>query len=428
MTRTAPLLLTFLIVLLAAAAPAGATYRGDNGRLAVAFASGGEPSALYTMNPDGSERVRLTAPGRAVFDPSWSADGSKIVFQAATDAGMDLFMVDADGTDEVRLTTDGKSLHPALSPDGRNIAFVHDQYPSYVAIVMRLDGSERRGYGAASPFDGPNFSPNGGYIAFSRSAFSRPDSNGVRRQTFRIVAASLAGTGEGTLTPESVRAHGPSYAPNGQRIVYSSDDGALHLVDIDGTGGSELPDTGGELADSDPVFSPDGRRIAFGSGSDVRVVDADGSNPRVVPLGASASADVDWQPLPLTTPPPAPACSAIVVGNSRANRIVGSSGGDRIRGMAGDDRISGGGGADCLFGGLDDDVITGGSGDDRLEGYRGDDVLNGGTGRDRFDGGTGRDRIRARDGVREVVDCGASTDTAVVDRTDIVRRCERVLR
>jgi hypothetical protein len=35
------------------------------------------------------------------------------------------------------------------------------------------------------------------------------------------------------------------------------------------------------------------------------------------------------------------------------------------------------------------------------------------------------DVVRARDGRRDVVDCGQSTDFAIVDRADRVRRCER---
>jgi len=40
----------------------------------------------------------------------------------------------------------------------------------------------------------------------------------------------------------------------------------------------------------------------------------------------------------------------------------------------------------------------------------------------------GRDVIFARDGERDVIDCGTERDTAVVDRLDVVSNCERVLR
>ncbi|HEX8646155.1 MAG TPA: DPP IV N-terminal domain-containing protein [Thermoleophilaceae bacterium] len=416
------------------AVPADATYPGENGRLAVAFQND-EGRALYTLQPDGSGRVRLTAANRGIFDPSWSADGTKIVFQ---DRG-DLYVAASDGGDEVRVTSDGKSLHPVLSPDGKRIAFVHDEYPSFVVQTMNLDGSDRRTIGAGSPFDAPSFSPDGRLIAFSREGrASQPDENGYTAQTFRIVVADLATGAEQAVTPEPVRAHGPSFSPDSRRIVYSGNN-QIHVMDAGGGGDVTLP-APATFWESAPVFSPDGEQIAYGSGARIGIVDADGSNPRSVELGGYGVPEVDWQPLdppPFTPPappePPAPVpspepCSQARSGTAGANRLTGTGGGDLIRGLAGDDRLSGAGGADCLFGGAGDDLLSGGPGNDRLDGFRGDDVLKGGTGRDRFSAGTGRDRVNARDGVRETVDCGPSRDTAVVDALDVVRRCERVLR
>ena len=67
-------------------------------------------------------------------------------------------------------------------------------------------------------------------------------------------------------------------------------------------------------------------------------------------------------------------------------------------------------------------------GNDVLYGGRGDDRLDGGPGRDRLFGGPGNDMLRARDGARDVVDCGPGRDTAVIDRFDRVSGCETVRR
>ena len=40
----------------------------------------------------------------------------------------------------------------------------------------------------------------------------------------------------------------------------------------------------------------------------------------------------------------------------------------------------------------------------------------------------GNDVIYARDGDRDWIDCGSERDIAVVDRIDVVRHCEYVLR
>jgi hypothetical protein len=40
--------------------------------------------------------------------------------------------------------------------------------------------------------------------------------------------------------------------------------------------------------------------------------------------------------------------------------------------------------------------------------------------------GAGKDRVLARDGRRDVIDCGHGRDVAIVDRFDRTRRCEHV--
>jgi Ca2+-binding RTX toxin-like protein len=81
--------------------------------------------------------------------------------------------------------------------------------------------------------------------------------------------------------------------------------------------------------------------------------------------------------------------------------------------------VSGGPGKDRLFGGPGNDAVSGGPGNDRIDP---------GSGRDHVSAGAGNDRIFARDGQRDVVDCGPGHDVAIVDRVDVTRRCEVVIR
>ena len=95
----------------------------------------------------------------------------------------------------------------------------------------------------------------------------------------------------------------------------------------------------------------------------------------------------------------------------------------------GDDDLCGDQGDDDIQGGPGNDVINGGPGNDDLEGQGGSDLLIGGKGHDVLRGGPGRDRIRARDGVRDRINCGAGDDTVRADRADVVAsNCEHVSR
>ncbi len=84
--------------------------------------------------------------------------------------------------------------------------------------------------------------------------------------------------------------------------------------------------------------------------------------------------------------------------------------------------------ADRLVGTSRDDTLAGKGGNDKLIGGAGNDRLDGGTGRDVLLGGRHNDRLHAADGARDVVDCGAGRDRAVVDSRDIVKHCEHVTR
>jgi hypothetical protein len=116
------------------------------------------------------------------------------------------------------------------------------------------------------------------------------------------------------------------------------------------------------------------------------------------------------------TPQPAPqpqptACSNVISGTPKNDRLKGTPNGDTIRGRAAADRVKGLAGNDCLFGDGGADRIVGGAGSDRIS------------------GGAGNDVIRAKDGTRDVIRCGAGRDTVVADRSDKVRKdCERVRR
>jgi hemolysin type calcium-binding protein len=118
----------------------------------------------------------------------------------------------------------------------------------------------------------------------------------------------------------------------------------------------------------------------------------------------------------------------LVVGDAGNDRESGQSGADVMRGSAGRDLLRGGGGADRLSGGSGRDVLLGGPGDDRLNGGRGNDRIDTGGGHNVVHAGPGNDAIDARNGARDVVDCGRGRDRVRADRRDVLRHCEHVVR
>jgi len=104
-------------------------------------------------------------------------------------------------------------------------------------------------------------------------------------------------------------------------------------------------------------------------------------------------------------------CAVALPASVLALTLIGTAGPDLLRGSKGADKLLGLGG------------------NDRLYGLAGNDIVVGGAGSDRMFGGRGTDRLEARDGERDLVDCGSGRDTAIVDNVDEVNStCETVQR
>lgn len=275
-------ILTALLLALAAmpAKPAGATFPGNNGR--IAFASDrttgegvnnpGGDFEIFTMNRDGSGLTQLTHNAALDFDPEWSPDGEKIAFQSDRELFSNIFVMNADGSEQTRVT-DGRSFDRSatFSPDGRRIAFdsnletgkgVDNPEGDSEIFSVRIDGTDlaQLTKNAEADFQA-DFSPDGKKIAF------------VSRRNFAPGIYTMKADG----TQQKKRSRGPavvfqspSWSPDGDRIAFVSDqDGPLNIYTMDANGKEQvrLTDNGVQV-DSGPVFSPGGGRIAFQSNRD----------------------------------------------------------------------------------------------------------------------------------------------------------------
>src|SRR5689334_12787719 len=153
--------------------PARATFPGKNGR--IAFILGPD---VYTMNSDGSDVRQLTnfTDENSAFWESWSADGKQLVFSrfpAPTFFGQ-LWIMNADGSNQRLLLEDPgfDDEAPSFSPDGSHVIFARctplgGEFPCAIYRVQ-VDGSDLRQITPLrielSDFD-PVYSPDGTVIA-----------------------------------------------------------------------------------------------------------------------------------------------------------------------------------------------------------------------------------------------------------------------
>ncbi len=193
---------------------------------------------------------RLLVPGGAItFAPRFSPDGRQIVFSWAQGGNTDIFIVGANGGTPRRLTSaPGADTSPSFSPDGGKIVFESERSGTQQLYVMDADGGNQRrisfgGGRSASPV----WSPKGNLIAFTR----------IGGGGFRIGVMDASGGGERLLT-NAWQDEGPSWAPNGQFILFhrtAQGSGNLTLYAVPITGGAprRMPTPQGG---SDPSWSP----------------------------------------------------------------------------------------------------------------------------------------------------------------------------
>jgi TolB protein len=156
--------------------------------------------------------------------------------------------------------------------------------------VMNADGSGLRWLTRGPAWDGsPVWSPDGGKIAFQRTMPPPGEANGQRQSDIYVI--NVDGSGERKLTDDAASS-GPVWSPDGRRIAFTSRrDGprkpGIYVINTDGSGLRRLLRNSGAL----PSWSPDGRKIAFerasgGPFSDggkppyIYVMNVDGSGPR----------------------------------------------------------------------------------------------------------------------------------------------------
>jgi Tol biopolymer transport system component len=264
--RRASLPLAFLLVgLLALPASAGGTrVSGPSGTIAVGGA------AVYLISPASGASRRVRIPDRVV-DFRLSPDGRRIAVAGLTG----VWVMKRDGS-AARRIFDGRNVkvgpgHIAWSPSGRRLAFVRAES----LFTMRDDGKNvRRVTGHA---DAPDWWPSGGRIVFVGNP-ERSSRNGT------ISAIGTDGRGLHRLVSGG-KWYGPRVSPDGSKLAfYRNGFPGIYVAPAKGGKARLLVRNG-----SQPVWSPDGRYVAFtgdaqckegGCTNRVFVVPASGGEPR----------------------------------------------------------------------------------------------------------------------------------------------------
>lgn len=303
------ILAVVLLSALTGAPIAQAAFPGANGKIGfVVDPSGPGAPQITTIDPDGQNRLELTSGSDQHYDPSFSADGERIVFASAPPATTpgQIWVMNHDGSGQAQLTAgtpNALDLSPEFSPNGRTIVF--DRYNGMVTTqvwAMNDDGSgQTQLTTAANSSRTPSFSPDGSKIVFARS--------GPAGSAIWIMNSDGSDPTPLTTGSSSADDGSPSFSPDGRQIVFDRYNGSqqdIWVMNADGTG--QAPVTSTPQLESGASFSPDGSQIAFvrnETGPDrLFTVPAGGGAATPIPGSEDAygQSQTGWQPLN------APAC------------------------------------------------------------------------------------------------------------------------
>jgi TolB protein len=110
-----------------------------------------------------------TAPGIDT-DPSFSPDGTRILFESDRSGSQQLYVMNADGSAQRRITFGGGwYASPEWSPDGEAIAFSRRSADGLRIGVMKSDGTSERSLTVGPRDEGPNWAASSREIVFQRT-------------------------------------------------------------------------------------------------------------------------------------------------------------------------------------------------------------------------------------------------------------------
>lgn len=332
-----------ILVLGILAAPASATFPGQNGQISFfKFVETSNSAEIWGANADGTNQVQLTHSGanHAAVESDWSPDGQRIAFDSdrlrETDGDVQIFTMDRGGDQvDVKQVTTGSGFHgdPAYSPDGQWLAveadlgdypanegiYIVPAAPSSPVIVQPTD----KVVGIAGNWVGvsePQFSPDGEWLTFTafkncnRLVFSHhPQPSGCTTAIYKV---RTDGSDLQRMTGWGENASYSDWSPDGNWILHDTGDngkqgqqGGIWEMRADGTFDHFL--VAGKSSTQkrvnfyqNGVFSPDQQFLAFTHflpiTSQLEMSSASGANvtPTVVPAATDFVNRVDWGPAP----------------------------------------------------------------------------------------------------------------------------------
>jgi Tol biopolymer transport system component len=258
-----------------------ATTPGRNGRITFQVDSG-SGNQIYTVRSNGRDLRQITHVNGEAKVPDWSPDGRRIAFEHDQDNGVvcaNVALVNPDGSDLVELLQPSPNFcegEPSFTSDGMRIMFERFDIDTGDDAIwsMNLNGTDRRriiGPGPNGFATDPNVSPDNQTLSFVGWDGTLTGASGEPAKA--LFTSRTDGSNLSQLTTFAIDlAIKQDWAPDGQHIVVGTNANFFHpgesaniaTIRPDGTHLHYLTHyQGGAVNAFAGSYSPDGRWIVF---------------------------------------------------------------------------------------------------------------------------------------------------------------------
>jgi len=203
-------------------------------------------------------------------EPTFSPDGTRVAMHLYRGAAWSIGVFDLGRGQTTPIAMTGDSFSPSWTSDGKRVAFISNRDGEYDRFVMRSDGS-------ATPE--PQFARSQGF-SFTRSSWSRDGRHVVYERMWDIwLQDTVEGSEPRPLMTTSAHEAAPVFSPDGRFIAYESDESGRIEVYV-----RPFPqvDAGRELVSRSgghrPVWSRDGHELFYSSEAGLMLVPVSSGN------------------------------------------------------------------------------------------------------------------------------------------------------
>ncbi|MEZ5550643.1 MAG: hypothetical protein R3E82_07135 [Pseudomonadales bacterium] len=251
---------------------------------------------LFVAELGSKAATQLTSNHRDEASPSWSPDGKLIAYASAESNNYDIYTIAPDGSNRRQITRDsGNELQPAWSPDGRELAYLGVREGRMTPLVVNLASGKTRVLGPVTgEANGIYWSPDGKFVAI-------PERVGHQHKRLLIMPADGSGTGFGVADEAGMEVLRLAWSPDSTRIAFSAfRKPSVDVYVADVTSGLVAQLTDDPSIDTEPVWSPDGLKLAFVSSRDrgtenqLYLMNPDGSDQVRASHSKHEEMDMSW--------------------------------------------------------------------------------------------------------------------------------------